>query len=69
MTGYKLLLDDEGLRELAAALDKCAALNSFSYSIDSKPFHCVNEVTVTLPAFALTGLRSAMFNLKKKGNR
>lgn len=70
MQEYRALLTDDDLQELTTILDRYAALNKFKYTLDVKALHLVNEVTVTLPPYALTSFRAAMYGLsKKKANR
>ena len=67
MLEYNTLLDDDNLAEFRAELDQYATLNNFSYSLEVKPLHLVNEVVLKIPPFAITALRSALFHMTKKG--
>ena len=69
MLEYNTLLDDDNLAEFRAELDQYAAINKFSYSLEVKPLHLVNEVVLIIPPFAITALRSALFFLTKKGGK
>lgn len=70
LISYKTNLLDEHIQEFTDNLDRYASINNFSYGIEVKPLHCINEVLVSgVPAYALSGLRAALFGIKRGGQK